>query len=236
MRNTESNKTEQTYPCVKTYWTAVVALQINGGKGEPFRRWCWGQLVIQVAKDKIRSCLMPYTKVNLSVFWVLQKRLSWVLWLGISMWLFRCHVCDWQRWWPEVDSSRMCHSPYWQVGIHELILQRGYMGSSWSVLTPGVWVFPRASSQKEAAVPYDLAWEAIVHFHYVLLVTQIPDVIWKADAESINTRGRRSWGASCSWQPQKTYTCISRKEKERTFSSSFDDAIRRKEIIGQSHL
>lgn len=124
---------------------------------------------------------MPYTKVNLSVFWVLQKRLSSVLWLGISHVVVQMSFVIDNVWWPEVDSSRMCHSPYWQVGIHELILQRGYMGLLECSHAP-VSEFSQSELRRKLQCLLRPSMRShIVHFHCVLLVTQIPDVIWKAD-------------------------------------------------------
>lgn len=68
----------------------------------------------------------------------------------------------------------------------------------------------------------------MVHFHCVLSVTQIPDVIWKAITQEYKYQGQKIMGGHLAGGNHGTYTCISRKEKERTFSSSFGDAVIRK--------
>lgn len=151
--------------------------------------------------------------------------------LGVVAWDLSCGcsdvICGWQVEESEVDSSRMCRSPYWQV-IHELILHRGYVGLLECSHAP-VSEFSQSEPRRKLQCPL---WPSVrshmVHFHCVLSVTQIPDVIWKAITQEYKYQGQKIMGGHLAGGNHGTYTCISRKEKERTFSSSFGDAVIRK--------
>ena len=103
-------------------------------------------------------------------------------------------------------------------------------GTSWVSSCRGVLSFPRASSEGSCSAFYDLAWEVtsfISTVFYWLHRFLMSFGRWLH--KSINTRGWRSWGGGGILQVATTADLyLHFQKRERTFSSSFDDAVIRK--------